>query len=202
MPGHTDPKERKRNQIVAGASRAFARSGFAGTTMAAIAAEAGVGKGTLYEYFPSKEDLFFAVFRWFSERTGAAARVRIAALQGPAADRIRAVGAAVMAAWPELREVFALFMEFWSAAAASQMQPRFKEAFRETYAEFRGIVAALLQEGVQRGEFRDDIDTAAIAAALVGTWDALLLQAWFEADFDPAVPAATFVDVLLAGLRV
>jgi hypothetical protein len=39
-----------------------------------------------------------------------------------------------------------------------------------------------------------------VAAALVGTWDALLLQAWFDETFDPLTTARDFVAVLIRGL--
>src|SRR5689334_23222469 len=47
-----------RDAIVAAAERVFARSGFYPTKMAEIAREAGVGVGTLYNYFESKEVIF------------------------------------------------------------------------------------------------------------------------------------------------
>lgn len=51
---------KKRRQIVEGAARAFLALGFKGASMGEIARIAGVSKGTLYVYFPSKEQLFEA----------------------------------------------------------------------------------------------------------------------------------------------
>ncbi|MFT3691153.1 TetR/AcrR family transcriptional regulator [Paenirhodobacter sp.] len=51
----------KRDQIMAGARRAFFASGFEATSMGEIARKAGVSKGTLYVYFDSKEALFTAL---------------------------------------------------------------------------------------------------------------------------------------------
>jgi AcrR family transcriptional regulator len=53
-------RERKRQEILARAARVFARHGFPGTDMQAIADAAGVAKGTLYLYFDGKEELFLA----------------------------------------------------------------------------------------------------------------------------------------------
>jgi len=59
-----DNKEsRKRKQIIQAALRVFAEHGLHGTPVPPIAAEAGVGVGTLYRYFDSKETLINAVFR-------------------------------------------------------------------------------------------------------------------------------------------
>ncbi|MBE9530214.1 MAG: TetR/AcrR family transcriptional regulator, partial [Proteobacteria bacterium] len=58
-------KNEKKNQIIEAAAQIFAKNGFSGTIMAEIAHCAGIGKGTIYEYFKSKEELFFAVFEWY-----------------------------------------------------------------------------------------------------------------------------------------
>jgi AcrR family transcriptional regulator len=50
----------KERQILDGAALVFARNGYAGASMSLIAREAGVSKGTLYNYFNSKAELFAA----------------------------------------------------------------------------------------------------------------------------------------------
>ncbi len=53
----------KERQILDGAAFVFARDGYEGASMSRIAAEAGVSKGTLYNYFTSKAELFSAYVR-------------------------------------------------------------------------------------------------------------------------------------------
>jgi len=53
----------KRRDIVEGAKRVFLRQGFSNAGVTQIAAEAGVSKRTLYQYFRSKEELFAEIFR-------------------------------------------------------------------------------------------------------------------------------------------
>ena len=50
----------KQQQILRGAGAVFAREGYEGASMSRIAAQAGVSKGTLYNYFTSKAELFGA----------------------------------------------------------------------------------------------------------------------------------------------
>src|SRR3990172_8809247 len=57
------PDDKKRQAIIECAGRLFASRPFHKVTLDDIAAEAGVGKGTLYVYFPSKEELFSSVVR-------------------------------------------------------------------------------------------------------------------------------------------
>jgi hypothetical protein len=80
------------------------------------------------------------------------------------------------------------------------MRERFKEAFRRLYEDFRAIVVSLICDGIERGEFRADVNAESVAAALVGTWDALFLQAWFGKNFDPLITARNFLKVVIRGL--
>jgi TetR/AcrR family fatty acid metabolism transcriptional regulator len=56
-------KKLKRNRMIEAAFTLFLKNGYANTKVIDIADEAGVGKGTVYEYFPSKEQLFAEVFK-------------------------------------------------------------------------------------------------------------------------------------------
>jgi AcrR family transcriptional regulator len=193
-------KEEKRALIIEAAAKVFARRGFASTLMAEIAIEAGIGKGTLYEYFDSKENLFFAVFEWFIQATEAEAKVSISALGGSASERLDALSDSLMSSWAQMEDMYSLVMEFWSASASSQMRERFKQAFKNGYSDFRQIVSTLIRDGIERGEFQPQVDIDSVAAALVGTWDALLLQAWFDDDFNPLTAARGFMTVVINGL--
>jgi AcrR family transcriptional regulator len=193
-------KERKRTHIVHAAARVFADKGFSGTMMADIADHAGIGKGTLYEYFDSKEDLFFSVFEWYARETEAAAKVSISALGGSASERLTVLSESVMQSWFEMKHLFTLVMEFWAASASSHMKRRFKGYFRQAYEDFRTVVAALVREGIQDGEFREDVVPESVAAAWVGSWDALMLQAWFDDTFDPLTTARNYVAILIRGM--
>ena len=53
----------RRGASIGGAKRTIRENGFAATTMSSIAAELGGSKGTLWSYFPGKEELFAAVLR-------------------------------------------------------------------------------------------------------------------------------------------
>src|SRR5215472_17763161 len=53
--------DRRRAQILAAASRVFARRGFHRTTVREVAREAGIADGTIYLYFASKQELLLAL---------------------------------------------------------------------------------------------------------------------------------------------
>ena len=51
----------RRDQILEGARRAFARFGYAGATVARLETEIGLSRGAIFHYFPSKWELFWAL---------------------------------------------------------------------------------------------------------------------------------------------
>lgn len=59
-PADTELQERRRSQILEAATLVFAERSFADADVQEIADKIGVGKGTIYRYFPSKEELFLA----------------------------------------------------------------------------------------------------------------------------------------------
>lgn len=190
----------KKDQIVEAAAYVFSQKGYSGAVIADIASQANIGKGTVYEYFTSKEDLFFAVFEWFQKKTEKAATVGISSLSGSAADRLKALSNTLMGLWDEIKDAFVLVMEFWAASSSPPMRRRFKVAFKQLYTGYRAIVSDLIRDGIKSKEFRPDVNPESIAAALVGTWDALFLQAWFDDSFDPEATAKDFLNTVLRGL--
>lgn len=201
MPSGRFQKADKRERILAAAKAVFAEKGFASAAIADIATRADIGKGTIYEYYKSKEELFFAVFEWFIARDAAAAKVDISVLGLSVSDRLTALSETVVFQWAKLKGEFTLVMEFWAASSSSQSRDRFRRAFRELYGHYRGIVVALLQEGMDRGEYSQDLAPESIAAAVVGAWDAMFLQAWFDDDFDLKRVSRDFIQVLIRGLQ-
>lgn len=194
--------EEKKSRIIEAAAKVFARKGYAATRIAEVAVEAGIGKGTVYEYFKSKEALFFDVFQWLFAGRAVVSRfsVDIETLGGTAAERLMALNDAIITAWMKEMDSFVLIMEFWSASASSAIRDQFKTAFKAAYENFGSLVSKLLHAGIATGEFRPDTDVEAVAAALVGTWDALLLQKWFESVENPLAYSQEFLKIVLRGL--
>ena len=63
MAIRTRRKDARPGEIIAAALASFADRGYAATKLEDVAAAAGISKGTIYLYFPTKEDLFRAVVR-------------------------------------------------------------------------------------------------------------------------------------------
>jgi AcrR family transcriptional regulator len=69
MPKVTEEhKEARREQILGGAQRAFARHGYEGATVARLEEETGLSRGAIFSYFENKEALFIELVRRSSDR--------------------------------------------------------------------------------------------------------------------------------------
>jgi AcrR family transcriptional regulator len=198
MARKADPTKKK--TIVTAAISVFARKGYAAARMMDVAAAAGIGKGTIYEYFRSKEALFFAAFEYLMSQTGLQMEALAAVKTGSASRRLAAMAETVLAAWLPNLDIYGLVLEFWSATTTSPQRLRFKSAFQNAYTDFRRTVAALIQAGMDSGEFASRVDAGELAAALIGSWDALLLQAWLDPEFDPLAASRSHMAVVCRGL--
>jgi AcrR family transcriptional regulator len=198
MARKADPT--KKETIIQAAISVFARKGYAASRMMDVALAAGIGKGTIYEYFRSKEALFFAAFEFLMTQTGLQMKDLSAGKVGSTSRRLVAMAEAVLAAWLPKLDIYGLVLEFWSAATTSPQRRRFKTAFQNAYIDFRRTVAALIQEGMDSGEFGSQVDPERLAAALIGSWDALLLQAWLDPNFDPMAASRSHMAVVCRGL--
>ena len=143
----------KTGAILRAATQVFAEQGYQAATMDAIAERAGIGKGTLYEYFRDKQDLFFAVFDDYIASMERLARQSMELPSNTAAAQIQQAIHTVLAISAEARDLFPLVFEFWSASASPDRRARVATLFRDTYAEFRRLIAGQIHKGQQKGEF-------------------------------------------------
>lgn len=149
-----------RARILEAARDVIAVDGYAGASIASVAARAGVATGTPYRHFPSKEALYAEVVRQVCEREVAAVRIAAADTPGGAVERLVAVIALfVHRALRSPRLAWALLAE-----PMEQTVDEIRLEFRRRY---RDDVAALLAEAVEHGEVPEQ-DATLVAAALVG----------------------------------
>ena len=199
MARRPDPEKKKR--IIAAAITTFAQKGYAGTRIVEVAHAAGIGKGTIYEYFRSKEELFFETLEFLLSEAAEQTAALAGTLEGTMARRILIIAEHVIRDWMQKLDLYGLVLEFWSATAALPGRQRFQEAFKKGYEGFRLQLATLINAGMASGEFKADVDAEKIAAALIGSWDALLFQAWLDPEFDPLSANRDHMQLVVAGLR-
>lgn len=194
-------KEARPAEILAAALDEFAECGYAAARLDRVAARAGVTKGTLYLYFPSKAELFKAVVRGALVPNIAEAERMVAQFPGRSADLLRTVFTLIvkrvvdtpLSAIPKL------------ILAEAGNFPELAHFYRtEVIERAFALLGAVLARGVAAGEFRK-LDGAHMTRCIVAP---ILLTALWRHSFgrfedtadDPAALVATYLDLLLNGL--
>ena len=189
--------EDKRRQLLDAAVRVFARKGFHASRVGDIAEEAGVAHGLLYHYFKSKDQVLEAVFH--ENWSVLVARIEsVEETDESAADQIRHIAAIVLRTWLHLPDVVRVVIQEFGRS------PELAERIGELTRPIE-VLQRVIARGVERGEFRADIDPAFAATVVYGSIDELL-TAWVlgrlpSAEEDVATAEQTLLDVTLLGLR-
>ena len=152
----------RRRAIFDAAAHLFRQKGFAGTSMREIAAAAGMGKSTLYDYFPTKDDILLFMVTTTSGDVTRQAQA-IAALPLPPDVRLRRIIAMELDYLQANRNLLAdLGSEVQSLGPAAQQRTQeLRYAYQDT-------VRAVVQEGIDRGCFRP-VDALLAARLLINS---------------------------------
>jgi len=168
-------KTKKAQEIGSAAIKVFRKIGYHRARMADIALAAGVGKGTLYEYFKNKADIlrfefehYFSTFKAGATKSMAEASTsgsRLLALIDFAFDHI--------ATW---EDHCAVYVDYFGAVRASEEE---YFSLSRIYAEVQDLIKLLFEEGQAGGEITADIDPVAAAELLVSVFDGVVLRGVF-----------------------
>ena len=165
MPKLVDRVEQRR-EIRSAARHVFARRGVAGTGLTHVAQAVGMGRSSLYHYYPDKAALMRDLLRevMTEEESFFAALV---AGEGTPLERAE-----------RLARALAGMFQTWSAVARMLFDFRLRETrgFRPFFRRIRNHLASLIAEGQRLGEMDPRLDPCLGAATLIGTVDGLLLQ--------------------------
>jgi AcrR family transcriptional regulator len=174
--------QRNRDRILEVAKEAFTRSG-ADTSLDDIAKRAGLGPGTLYRHFPTREELLQAVYRTEVEKLAAAERKLAETL--PPIEALRA--------W------MLLFVDYVAtkhliAPALNALVGDPKKVFEASYAKIWGAIRALVERAIESGDIHRDLDAVDLLRALVGVSNVASGTDWQQS-------ARRLVDILITGSR-
>jgi AcrR family transcriptional regulator len=172
-------KKQKTKEIAQAALKLFSLKGYAATSVGQIAKTASIGKGTVYEYFHAKEDIFIAsIMEWMSLFEVQLSE-RIKEIKGPAA-RLHAFAETNMelvdpADPTDLR----LSLEFLQHSMLEDgVLYKHRYLVKDMHAGIRKIVVDTLLDGISKGIFRPEIarDAEKIAINLLAYIDGISLH--------------------------
>ena len=197
MSPRPDVSVTRKNQILDAATAVFARLGFHDARMDDIVQESGISKGALYWYFKSKEDIITAISqRLFT--TDIEQLVGLLHAEDSVSERLQQLIQARIAGLQEMSDVVTILFEFYATALHQDGVRQFIKAY---FQNFHELLVALIQQGIDRGEFRS-VDAVAAATALDAVFEGLVVR-WL---IDPeAMPWASVGEaalrLLLDGLK-
>jgi AcrR family transcriptional regulator len=174
--------QRNRERILGVAKEAFTRSG-ASASFDEIARQAGVGAGTLYRHFPTRDALIEAVYRSEVEKVAAAER-KLAETMPP----IEA-----------LRSWMLLFVDHIAAKqiiapALNSVAGGSSRLYESSRGLIFGAMDSLVKRAIKSGDLRKDVSSADLLRALIGVF-------FVAAGSDSQQSARRVVDILIAGSR-
>jgi len=183
----------RRAIILDAALRTFVQRGYPQTKVAEIASEAGVAEGTLYNYFPSKEDLLLALFDEKWSRIIDDIKKKLISVDNPN-DQLKAIFSTVVKLFKKNRHIAELFM----------IDIKQSSIFLNNYTinrivEFIDIIEEILKEGKRKGIYRKDLDTRVAKMVIFGAAQGILLS-WVLSE-SKAVRNKTFRFSLLRAAR-
>jgi len=172
--------ERNRNRVLEAAKEAFTRSG-ADASLDDIAKQAGVGAGTLYRHFPSRDQLLEAVYRTEVEK--------LAAAEQKFAETMPPIEA--------LRAWMFLFVDYIAtkkiiAAALNTLVGGQSKVFEASHAQIWDAIRALVKRAIKSGDIRKDLDPIDLLRALIGVSNVASSPDWQQS-------ARRLVDILITG---
>lgn len=162
---NTQKSHNRRQDILAAAERVFAQRGFAEATVEEVAIEAGVSKGTMYNYFQSKKQLFADLFRE-AMTTAQNQLEEVVSSDQSARKKVDAILEMWFLRFTYYQKMGRLALEFWLSVVGDQEQGQFAGILHELYQKFRDDLAEILTQGVREGVFTLRFDPR-IAASLI-----------------------------------
>jgi AcrR family transcriptional regulator len=174
--------QRNRERLLEVAKEAFTRSG-GNASLDDIAKQAGVGPGTLYRHFPTREELLEAVYRTEVEK--------LAAAEGKFAETLPPIEA--------LRAWMLLFVDYIAtkqiiAPALNALVGGHSKVFESSYAQIWEAIRALVKRAIKSGDIRKDLDPIDLLRALIGVANVATSPDWQQS-------ARRLVDILIIGSR-
>ena len=160
----------KKNDIIEGALKVFGKKGYEATTIKDICQSSGISEATLYEYFTSKEEVLFSIPGSYTEKFSA---------------KSREILKHIHSASEKLRFIIYSYLEFfqnnklYSSVAFLLLKGNRGFIQSSTYQDVRKwshIIVEIVEEGVGKGEFREDIDPYLARNLVLGIIEHLTIQ--------------------------
>lgn len=146
-------KDIKRRDIALAAMEVFSERGFEAASMSRVAAKAGVGKGTIYEYFPSKDELIATSIRIWMEQMIADAEEAMEKIPSPE-ERLRSYVHSFVDIFLTDEKMPRLIVSIFQLFMTKLHETTFGDTLKVMFRSGVSSIERIILEGVEAGSFR------------------------------------------------
>jgi AcrR family transcriptional regulator len=174
MPRIVD-RDKKRSEIAQKAIEVLAKRGFQATTIQDIADAAGLGKGTVYHYFKTKEEILSVVSEEIfheMERSFGAALLRI----DKPMEKLSALIEEALHVTEDVEHLFIVYTELWLMNIREDKYNDYMSFIKNLHNDLKNLTARMIDEGKKLGLWDKDTDSDALAAYLVASFDGVVVH--------------------------
>jgi TetR/AcrR family fatty acid metabolism transcriptional regulator len=164
-------REQKRLQIIGSAFNVLQEKGYMDTKMSDIAEEAGMGKGTIYEYFDSRDELVAATFETMISMTQDNVLKTLDTIEDPE-EKVRRFIRMRARLFTEISGIFRLFIGLVQNIDDKTDKLDSRSFLRDMYERAIEKIEDVLQDGIDRGIFRK-VDKRSVAILMLCIMDGL-----------------------------
>lgn len=165
-------KEEKRNDILKAAMKVISESGFERATIEDIAKEAGIGKGTVYEYFESKNTLFLDMLRYGVKQYQEGLTQALSQANG-IFEVIRNYSS-------YSAEFMSQHIDIVNSSMSGQSLPEeMRLQMMENWATIHQTIEKKVREGIRLRDIRANIDPVMAASAIIGGTNQYIMRKIF-----------------------
>jgi len=186
--------EARRQEIIDTSAVVFARRGYHATGIAELCDATELGKGTLYHYIGSKEELLAAIHDRVMDEVMIGAD-RVAEAGGTPSAQLAMLGDELLDVIHRYPDHVWVFLHEFPALTAERA-----DQFRKRRRKYEQRVEAILQAGVDTGEFRD-VDPRLTALAWLGMHNYTYLWMRRDGKFAAHAVAQEFAQIFIRGIE-
>ena len=166
--------DNKKTRILYAAIEVFAKKGLERGKIADIAKQAGIGKGTIYEYFKSKDEIFSAIENLFVNDGITQIDQLVNSKKSPT-EKIEEMANYNINIHETMGDAIIIFVEMWAQHSRGQWHGHKKSIFTDMYTSYHSAIKEILTNGIEIGEFRE-MNKDGVATMLLALIDGIMWQ--------------------------
>ncbi len=202
MPKIID-KQAKKLEILHAAAKVFAEKGVVKTKMMDIAVAAAIGKGTIYEYYRSKEEIFGDTFRLIFDHMESQLADSIGNTDDPVLKLKQLIKITLEEFLEHSGDLAGIMMDFWAEGVRTKNNDVLGIInLEQVYSEYRMMIADILHDGINKRVFRK-VDVNSLSVIIIGALDGIMLQWIINKNIvDIKKVSAVIIETLLNGIQI